>query len=191
MSSAQCQNSAHLPSDWSRSIATHSSILAWRIPWTDHGVAKSWTWLSDQHSTQTFDQAQPIKFFPNVGTRREDISSIGWQALRQTCTGNGYLSGYMGKLVWKWTQDTGINETTRFKGRLHDVLRVPSSRYSPWISQWCRLIFFQKTVWVKFLLHAVERVLIKSLRKLSSWWSIISLPEVFLFDICQTKQKVY
>ena len=23
-------------------IATHSSILAWRIPWTIHGVAKSW-----------------------------------------------------------------------------------------------------------------------------------------------------
>ena len=26
--------------------ATHSSILAWRIPWTDHGVAKSQTRLS-------------------------------------------------------------------------------------------------------------------------------------------------
>ena len=30
--------------------ATHSSILAWRIPWTAvHGVAKSWTPLSDFH----------------------------------------------------------------------------------------------------------------------------------------------
>ena len=29
-------------------MATHSSILAWRIPWTIvHGVAKSWTRLSD------------------------------------------------------------------------------------------------------------------------------------------------
>ena len=28
--------------------ATHSSILAWRIPWTTiHGVAKSWIWLSN------------------------------------------------------------------------------------------------------------------------------------------------
>ena len=33
--------------------ATHSSILAWKIPWTEepgttvHGVAKSWTQLSD------------------------------------------------------------------------------------------------------------------------------------------------
>ena len=43
-------------------MATHSSILAWRIPmdrgsWqaTVHGVTKSWTWLSDetQHSTDT------------------------------------------------------------------------------------------------------------------------------------------
>ena len=27
--------------------ATHFSILAWRIPWTVHGVAKSQTWLSN------------------------------------------------------------------------------------------------------------------------------------------------
>ena len=31
--------------------ATHSSILAWRIPWIIHGVAKSWTWLSTFHCT--------------------------------------------------------------------------------------------------------------------------------------------
>ena len=29
--------------------ATHSGILAWGIPWTVHGVAKSWTGLSDFH----------------------------------------------------------------------------------------------------------------------------------------------
>ena len=30
--------------------ATHSRILAWRIPWTTvHGVTKSWTELSDFH----------------------------------------------------------------------------------------------------------------------------------------------
>ena len=35
-------------------MATHSNILAWKIPWTEepgglqiHGVAKSWTQLSD------------------------------------------------------------------------------------------------------------------------------------------------
>ena len=33
-------------------MATHSSILAWRIPWTVyiHGVAKSWTQLSSFHT---------------------------------------------------------------------------------------------------------------------------------------------
>ena len=39
----------------------HSSILAWRIPWTErgawwapiHGVSKSWTWPSDWAQTQT------------------------------------------------------------------------------------------------------------------------------------------
>ena len=30
--------------------ATHSSILAWRIPWTTvQGIEKSWTQLSDFH----------------------------------------------------------------------------------------------------------------------------------------------
>ena len=29
--------------------ATHSSTLAWKIPWTVHGVAKSWTRLSNFH----------------------------------------------------------------------------------------------------------------------------------------------
>ena len=33
-----------------KEMATHSSILAWRIAWTEarvHGVSKSWTRLSD------------------------------------------------------------------------------------------------------------------------------------------------
>ena len=40
-----------------KGMATHSSILAWRIPmdrgawWaTEHGVTKSWTWLSTEHT---------------------------------------------------------------------------------------------------------------------------------------------
>ena len=33
-----------------KGTAIHSSILAWRIPWTVHVVAKSWTRLSDFHS---------------------------------------------------------------------------------------------------------------------------------------------
>ena len=50
----------HLQETWVQSLgwedplekgkATHSSILAWRIPWTTvYGVAKSHTWLSDFH----------------------------------------------------------------------------------------------------------------------------------------------
>ena len=29
--------------------ATHSCILAWRIPWTVHGLTKNWTQLSNFH----------------------------------------------------------------------------------------------------------------------------------------------
>ena len=32
-----------------KEMATHSSILVWRIPWTVHGVTKSWTQLNHQH----------------------------------------------------------------------------------------------------------------------------------------------
>ena len=46
-----------------KGITTHSSILAWRIPWTEEpgrlqsmGVTKSQTWLSDFH----------FLFFPNI-----------------------------------------------------------------------------------------------------------------------------
>ena len=44
-----------------KGMATHSSILAWRIPWTEepnrlHGVAKSWKQLSNFHfHTHTFN----------------------------------------------------------------------------------------------------------------------------------------
>ena len=30
-----------------KGMATHSSVVAWRIPWTDHEVAKSRTQLSN------------------------------------------------------------------------------------------------------------------------------------------------
>jgi len=39
-------------------MATHSNILAWRIPWTEEtgglNVAKGWTWLSDWIHTHTY-----------------------------------------------------------------------------------------------------------------------------------------
>ena len=48
---------------WIKGKATHSSILAWRSPWTVHGVAKSQTWLSNFHFTLTDEEteAQGVK----------------------------------------------------------------------------------------------------------------------------------
>ena len=51
-------------------MATHSSVLAWRIPWTEepgglHGVAKSWTQLKRLSSTRGGDTViagQPSSF---------------------------------------------------------------------------------------------------------------------------------
>ena len=36
--------------------ATHSSILAWRIPWAVHGIAKSQIRLSDFHFPNNWNQ---------------------------------------------------------------------------------------------------------------------------------------
>ena len=67
MDSLVAQTVKHLPAMWEtqvqplgredpleKEMATHSSTLAWRIPWmeesggpTVHAVAKSWTQLSD------------------------------------------------------------------------------------------------------------------------------------------------
>ena len=49
-----------------KEVGTHSSILAWRIPWTEesgrlhtvHGVAKSWTRLSAHTHTYTHRDTQ-------------------------------------------------------------------------------------------------------------------------------------
>ena len=44
-----------------KGMATHSSILAWRIPWAEepgqatvHGVAKSWTRLTSTKAPNTY-----------------------------------------------------------------------------------------------------------------------------------------
>ena len=55
--------------------ATHSSILAWRIPWLVHGVAKSWTRLSDFHSlTHPFDKV----LLENINLKTWGISRETW-----------------------------------------------------------------------------------------------------------------
>ena len=53
-------------------MATHSSILAWRIPWTRvtwwvtvHGAAKSWTRLSDLARTHTWKNTNELSDQPN------------------------------------------------------------------------------------------------------------------------------
>ena len=46
-----------------KGTATHTSILAWRIPWTIHGITKSQTQLSSFHFLFSFVNFW-IYFFP-------------------------------------------------------------------------------------------------------------------------------
>ena len=41
-----------------KGTATHSSSLAWKIPWTVHGVTKSKTWLNDFHFTHCISRGR-------------------------------------------------------------------------------------------------------------------------------------
>ena len=71
-----------------KETATHSSILAWKIPWAEepgHGVAKSWTWLSNwaYHITLTetgmafWDSATAL--FPDLGSGYQDVFTL-WKS---------------------------------------------------------------------------------------------------------------
>ena len=61
--------------------ATHSSVLAWRTPWTVHGVAKSQTQLSNFHfslnSVWVSLVAQPVKNLPAM--RETWVPSLDWE----------------------------------------------------------------------------------------------------------------
>ena len=64
-----------------KEMATHSSILAWRIPWTEetvdpHGVTMSWTRLSDLSFL-------PFPFFPTSSNPSQQITASMQEAALQ------------------------------------------------------------------------------------------------------------
>ena len=75
-------------------MATRSSILAWRIPWTEepggivHGVAKSWTRLSDLAHTHMWDR-------PSTPSPPAVPGPLTWDAEKQQSWGqpHGPASG--------------------------------------------------------------------------------------------------
>ena len=83
-------------------MATHSSILAWRIPWTEeperatvHGVAKSRTRLSDftsLHFTSLMWASFCIKYFTTitlVNLHNKSLQSVLFSPLPSTLLING------------------------------------------------------------------------------------------------------
>ena len=60
-------------------MASHSSILVWRIPWTEepggatvHGVAKSWTWL------RTPEWIQAIEYYLAITKKQRTGNAADW-----------------------------------------------------------------------------------------------------------------
>ena len=56
-----------------KGMTTHSSILAWRIPWTEewaaiHGVAKNQIRLNDKHTHKHVSKVSRIQSFTSIHT---------------------------------------------------------------------------------------------------------------------------
>ena len=67
--------------------ATHSSILAWRIPWTVHGVAESRTRLSDFQFTQPCRSIDWTKWCDATADRdRSHAINRCWRLRRKVMT---------------------------------------------------------------------------------------------------------
>ena len=100
-----------------KAMATHSSILAWRIPWTVHGVTKSRTQLSNFHS---FIHSQVVK---NQPANAEDIRNAALipRSGRSLGKGNGKPTQYsclenpMDRGVWQATVHGVTKSQTRLK----------------------------------------------------------------------------
>ena len=89
-------------------IATHSSILAWKIPWTGawwaivHGVTKSWTRLSGQTHTHVSDDfACGESELPSISPR--------WFVVQYHCSSEKAMAPHSSTLAWKipWTEEPG------------------------------------------------------------------------------------
>ena len=100
-------------------MATHSSILAWRIPWTVepggptvHGVAESRTWLSDwttkkKHQTTIFN-----KVAKNAQRRKDSFfDKRCWGNWTATCK-RMKLDPYLTKISSKWMKDLDVRHDT-------------------------------------------------------------------------------
>ena len=103
-----------------KAMATHSSILAWRIPWTVHGVTKSRTQLSNFHS---FIQSQVVWVVKTQPANAEDIRNTALipRSGRSRGKGNGKPTQYsclenpMDRGVWQATVHGVTKSQTRLK----------------------------------------------------------------------------
>ena len=89
-----------------KGTATHSSILAWRIPWTVHGVAKSRTRLSDSLSQK---EKLRHKMAPGQGGGKNRIySQVSVTVSKRMCSfsHSGVLRVSEIRNTWKATPDT-------------------------------------------------------------------------------------
>ena len=76
-------------------MATHSSILAWEIPWpTVHGATKSGTWLSDWVCTLS-SQTHPLQISYRLCFRKERSEIRKWFQREQDGGGVGGRGVYL------------------------------------------------------------------------------------------------
>ena len=82
-----------------KGMATHSSILAWRTPWTEepgrlqiHGVAKSRTWVSNVHFTSLYIYKDLKLVHSNIGIYLNVLHSMNYFLNDIISSVSGYAS---------------------------------------------------------------------------------------------------
>ena len=129
--------------------ATHSSILAWRIPWTVivHGVTKSQTWLSDFHFHFFKHSNKNEDFFLSSYNSAEQFfpgSSLAWSSLqvdKDPVSWGGNREWEIKPSAWKWVSERVGSSNKMFLNNFEgsDTWRPPAvlSELTWWQTCWC------------------------------------------------------
>ena len=102
-----------------KGMATHSSILAWRIPWTEEpgGLqamdSQSWTWLRDfRFSLSPFYNTETLKnVFLSLKSTPETLNNFLLNSFLLTLPTECHMKRAPDVKIWSWS--------TAFVGRSH------------------------------------------------------------------------
>ena len=115
-------------------MTAHSNIVAWRIPWTDHGVTKSQIWQRDKHFGPPWCLlAQTVKNPPAM--QETWVQSLGWEdPLEEGMTTHSTILVCripMDRGAWLGTVH-GVTKSQTWLSNFHSVTHFHAQNVSVW-----------------------------------------------------------